>query len=99
MTRSWDVEDLLAFCAIARDRGPWRFDRFGGIRNAKGECPIVGACNAVTPTGHTVWVNAALRKCGVRCRNDVRQSVMRAADLPNDPLRPAMLHALGMEVR
>jgi hypothetical protein len=43
-----EMETLLTLIgALAPERGPWKIEQFGFIRNAMGECPVCAAAHVV----------------------------------------------------
>lgn len=97
------VEDVLAICAIARDRGPWKVTRDGSIRNPLGECPICAVANCVMPDSGICYtldaLTASIDVLGADFGPDLLSLlyVMDAADNPNEPGRRALMAALRME--
>ena len=98
------VDDLLAFCAIAQERGPWGVDEDGQIRNDRGECPICAAANVVLGEDRyetAAWSavssllygsDALMGETNARMVDCVTWS----ADVPSGAERAALMAALGM---
>jgi hypothetical protein len=93
------TDELLALCAIAQERGPWRVMRSGHIRNRRGECPICAAANSVLDTGATFAArSAAIASLGASYgRHDAITEVIEASDCTDHPRRPDLMAALGMD--
>lgn len=88
------VEDILDLLPIVQGQA-WSVDKYGQIRNARGQCPLCALASELGENPHGVWVDVA--SVGWDRYSDAVKAVETAADCNSHPLHPALLAALGME--
>lgn len=89
------AQDLLDLMPIVKDRG-WRVDGLGWIRDAQDRCPICALAYEISNgrTNYLTFYKAAARH-GWGAIGGAKR-IANAADNPKNPLRPALMQALGM---
>lgn len=93
-----NAQDWLDLMPLVADRG-WRVKPDGYIRDREDRCPVCAlayvASDGAIDSYKRAW-NAAFELLERPCVASV-DAVVHAADGPNDPLRPALMAALGMK--
>lgn len=93
------AKDWLDLMPLVADKG-WAVAG-GRLRDGDGRCPICALLYETHGTGSSELYWLAVREAfGERARGELEYAaddIARAADMPSDPLRPALLAALGLE--
>jgi hypothetical protein len=91
-----EVQDILDLLPIVADRGWVITDRpFNTIRDRDGRCPICAFLNETHGLNYRWEMKLAWGESNLP-RTAAIKRIAYAADYPDDPLRPALMQALGM---
>lgn len=89
-----DLLDLLPIVA----REDWEIFLDSSIRNTERRCPLCALAHEIDPSiDYREMACAAFLELGFsEIKNPSLKEIMDAADFPDQPLRPALMQALGM---